>query len=232
MQNGDYPPQDLEAIRAMVSGARSPVIARMFELMEPVSRIRGYRPAGNRWRHYERWRRPLANFISIGDAYCSYNPTNGLGLSAAAVSAQTLRYHLRRLRADDPALGGGFHRAQARIQRDLWWIAVGNDFRFPRTEGKRGAQIRLITWYRDLAMRTVCDPVVQERVRDVAEKMMPISTLWAPPIAWRIFRSEINRLRHRGGDELREISLMPPPKLAGRPVMERGRLTAQSQVEA
>jgi 2-polyprenyl-6-methoxyphenol hydroxylase-like FAD-dependent oxidoreductase len=231
-QNRDYPPRDFEGICAMVAGARSPVVARMLELMEPASPVRGYRPAGNRWRHYERWRRPLANFISIGDAFCSYNPTNGLGLSAAAVSAQTLRDHLRRLPAGDPAFGGGFHRAQARIQRDLWRIAVGNDFRFPHTEGKRGLQLRLITWYRDLAMRTVRDPVVQERVCDVAEKMMPISTLWAPSIAWRIFRSEINRLRHRGGDERREIPLMPPPKPAVEPVTDRVRLTAQSQLEA
>ena len=231
MQNRDYPPQDFEGIRAMVSGARSPVVARMLDLMEPASPVRGYRPAGNRWRHYERWRRPLANFISIGDAFCSYNPTNGLGLSAAAVSAQTLRDHLKRSRADDPAFGGLFHRAQARIQRDLWHIAVGNDFRFPHTEGRRGPQIRLITWYRDLAMRTVRDPVVQERVRDVAEKMMPLSTLWRPSIAWRIFWSEINRLRHRGDGE-REIHLMPPPKLAVEPVIDRGRPAAQSQIEA
>jgi hypothetical protein len=232
MQNRDYPPQDFEGICAMVAGVRSPVVVRMLDLMEPASPVRGYRPAGNRWRHYERWHRPLANFISIGDAFCSYNPTNGLGLSAAAVSAQTLRDHLKRLRADDAAFSGGFHRAQARIQRGLWQIAVGNDFRFPHTAGKRGPQIRLITWYRDLAMRTVRDPVVQERVRDVAEKMMPLSTLWAPSIAWRIFLSEINRMRHRGGGDQHEIPLMPPPKPAVEPVADCGRLIAQSQLKA
>lgn len=211
MQNRDYPPQDLEGIRAMVSGARSPVVARMLDLMEPASPVRGYRPAGNRWRHYERWRQPLARFISIGDAFCSYNPTNGLGLSAAAVSAQTLRGRLRSLRADDPAFSGGFHIAQARVQRDLWRIAVGNDFRFPHTTGKRGPRLRLITWYRDLAIRTVRDPVVQDRVRDVAEKMMPISTLWAPPIVWRVACSEIARWRHRRRSERVGLPPMPPP---------------------
>lgn len=197
MQNRDYPPQDLEGIRAMVSAARSPMVARMLDLIELASPVRGYRPAGNRWRHYERWRQPLVNFISIGDAFCSYNPTNGLGLSAAAVSAQTLRDRLRRLRADDPAFNGGFHGALARIQRDLWRIAVDNDFRFPHTTGKRGPQLRLITGYRDLAMRTVRDPVVQQHVRDVAEKMMPIPTLWAPSIVRRVACSEIARWRHR-----------------------------------
>lgn len=79
-------------------------------------------------------------------------------------------------------------------------------------------------------MRTVRDPVVQERVRDVAEKMMPISTLWAPSIAWRIFLSEINRMRHRGGDERHEIPLMPPAKPAVEPVADGGRFIGQSRL--
>jgi 2-polyprenyl-6-methoxyphenol hydroxylase-like FAD-dependent oxidoreductase len=207
----DYPPQDFEAIRAMLSVARSPVIAKMVDLMEPVSLARGYRPAGNRWRHYERWRKPLTGFISIGDAFCAYNPTNGLGMSAAAVSAQVLRDLLKRKNTDGLEFTKRFHREQAKVQRGLWEIAIGNDFRFPNTEGQRATKTRLITWYRDLAMRSTRDPVVQERVREVAGMMMPVSALWAPSIAWRVIRSEINRARYRRRSKPRAIPPMPPP---------------------
>jgi 2-polyprenyl-6-methoxyphenol hydroxylase-like FAD-dependent oxidoreductase len=207
----DYPPQDFEGLLAIASAVRSPVLSRMLELMEPVSPVRGYRPAGNRWRHYERWRTPLAGFIAVGDAFCSYNPTNGLGMSAAAVTAQILRDHLRRLGATSPSLSNEFHREQARIQRGLWQIAVGNDFRFPRTQGKRTLRVVLITRYRDLALRTARDPVVQQRVQSVGDMVMPLSALWAPSIVWRVFRSEIRRFRQSRGTGQREISPMPPP---------------------
>jgi hypothetical protein len=158
----------------------------------------------------ERWRKPLSGFISTGDAFCSYNPTNGLGMSAAAVSAQTLRDLLKRKNTDGLELTKRFHREQARIQRGLWEIAIGNDFRFPHTEGKRTRTTRLITWYRDLVTRTTRDSVVQERVREVAAMMMPVSALWAPSIVWRVIRSELNRMRHRRRKP-RAIPPMPPP---------------------
>ncbi|HYL58468.1 MAG TPA: hypothetical protein VEU51_06320 [Candidatus Acidoferrales bacterium] len=207
----DYPPQDFEGLLAIASAARSPVVSRMLELMEPVSRVRGFRPAGNRWRHYERWRTPLANFIAVGDAFCSYNPTNGLGLSAAAVTAQVLRNHLRHFDAAAPSPGKTFYREQARIQRGLWQMAIGNDFRFPGTQGRRSLRIGLMTRYRGLASRTTRDPVVQKRVQDVLDMMMPLSALWTPSIVWRVLRSEFNRVRAMRASGQRDVTQMPPP---------------------
>jgi hypothetical protein len=210
-QSHDYPPQDFERLCAIAMSARSPVVSRMLELMEPVSPVRGYRPAGNRWRHYERWRNPLTNFLAVGDAFCSYNPTNGLGLSAACVTAQVLRDQLRHFGPAAPSLASTFHRKQARIQRGLWQIAVGNDFRFPGTHGRRTRRISLINLYRDRALRATGDPIVQKRVQSVLDMTMPLSELWTPSIVWRVLRSESNLLRRKRNIGEPDTSEMPPP---------------------
>jgi 2-polyprenyl-6-methoxyphenol hydroxylase-like FAD-dependent oxidoreductase len=210
-QSHNYPPQDFDGLRALAMSARSPVVSRMLELMEPISPVRGYRPAGNRWRHYERWRTPLTNFIAVGDAFCSYNPTNGLGLSAAAVTAQVLRDQLRHLGPAAPSLANAFHQKQADIQRGLWQIAVGNDFRFPGTHGRRNLRISLITRYRDLVSRATGDPIVQKRVQSVLDMTMPLSELWTPLIAWRVLRSEFDRVRRKRNIGQPDSSKMPPP---------------------
>jgi 2-polyprenyl-6-methoxyphenol hydroxylase-like FAD-dependent oxidoreductase len=207
----DYPPQDFEGLRAIAMSARSPVVSRMLELMEPVSPVRGYRPAGNRWRHYERWRTPLTNFIVVGDAFCSYNPTNGLGLSAASVTAQVLRDQLRQFGLTAPSLANAFHRKQAQMQRGLWQIAVGNDFRFPGTQGRRTLRVSLITRYRDLALRATRDPIVQKRVQSVLDMTMPLSALWTPSIVWRVLRSESKLRRRKRTVGQPCSSKMPPP---------------------
>ena len=209
-QSHNYPPQDFEGLRAVAISTRSPVVSRMLGLMEPVSPVRGYRPAGNRWRHYERWRSPLANFIAVGDAFCSYNPTNGLGLSAAAVTAQVLRGRLRHFGPAAPSVANAFHREQAHIQRGLWQIAVGNDFRFPATHGRRTLRISLMTLYRDLALRSR-DPVVQKLVQSVLDMTMPLSALWAPSCLWRILRSESKLLLRKRSIRPSDSSEMPPP---------------------
>jgi 2-polyprenyl-6-methoxyphenol hydroxylase-like FAD-dependent oxidoreductase len=210
-QSHNYPPQDFDGLRAIAMSARSPVVSRMLELMEPVSPVRGYRPAGNRWRHYERWRTPLTNFIAVGDAFCSYNPTNGLGLSAASVTAQVLRDQVRHLGPAAPSLANAFHREQAHIQRGLWQIAVGNDFRFPGTHGRRTRRISLINLYRDRALRATGDPIVQKRVQSVLDMTMPLSELWTPSIVWRVLRSESNLLRRKRNIGEPDTSEMPPP---------------------
>jgi hypothetical protein len=60
--NKQYPPRREDEFAAALAKLASPVVHEMVERMEPISPIYSSRATRNRWRHYERWRRPLGRF--------------------------------------------------------------------------------------------------------------------------------------------------------------------------
>src|SRR5258708_24960551 len=107
----------------------SPVVDEMVRRMEPISPVYPSRATRNRWRHYERWRRPLGRFIALADAACSYNPRFGQGMSAASISVKIFRDCLMRYGVGDPRLPERVFSAQAQFQRTPWLYAAAADFR-------------------------------------------------------------------------------------------------------
>src|SRR2546421_1992742 len=128
---------------------RSPLIAEMTRLMQPISPVYANRAIRNRWRHFERWNQRCDGFITIGDAYVTYNPVYAQGMTAAALSAQMLGACLARYEPANPGLPRAFHSAQAAIQHDPWLLSAGVDLRFPFTVGHKPLAIRLFNRYLD-----------------------------------------------------------------------------------
>src|SRR5260370_25506582 len=128
-----YPPTREDEFMASLAQFRSPIIAEMVRLMEPISPVYANRAIRNRWRHYERWRERLDGFIAIGDAYCAYNPVYAQGMTAAAISSRMLLECLDKYEPTNPELPREFFKAQATVQRDPWLLAAGVDLRFPFT---------------------------------------------------------------------------------------------------
>jgi len=182
--NRRYPPTHENDFMAALTGLRSPLIAEMVRLMEPISPVYANRAIRNRWRHYESWKQRCDGFIAMGDAYVTYNPVYAQGMSAAALSAQMLRSCLNRHRAADPALPRAYHRAQAAIQRDPWMLSAGVDLRFPFTLGERPLSIRLLNLYLDaIGVAARVDPSVRRSLVEVAQLIRPLSDFFRPRIA-------------------------------------------------
>ncbi len=131
---GDYPPTDGEAFLQFASTLPSPAIYEAIKDAEPVSPVYGYRRTANRRRHYDRARLP-GNFLVTGDAACFLNPSYGSGMTAAALSAETLDECLRdqsrrgRARAGDnlTGLGRRFHERQAAAVAPSWTLTTNSD---------------------------------------------------------------------------------------------------------
>ena len=179
--------------------------------MEPISPVYPSRATRNRWRHYERWRRPLGRFIAIADAACSYNPRFGQGMSAATVSAKVLKNCLAKYGVANPRLPERFFAAQAHFQRTPWLFAAADDLRFPATLGDRSAAVRLFNWYR-LRLVACSNKRVSARLSEVTQFVRPMSSLFAPQIVSRVAlgairprTKEIRQQRSSYG-----IGLMPP----------------------
>jgi len=87
---GDYPPDDRDGfinfVRALPHAALAEELERA-EFVRPIARL--IYPA-NRLRHYERCATLPAAFLPVGDAFCSFNPTYGQGMSSAAFQAEAL----------------------------------------------------------------------------------------------------------------------------------------------
>jgi 2-polyprenyl-6-methoxyphenol hydroxylase-like FAD-dependent oxidoreductase len=131
--NRVYPPTREEEFTAALAQVASPVVQEMVQRMAPISPVYSSRATQNRWRHYERWRRPLGRFVALADAACAYNPRFGQGMSAAAVCARVLQACLAQYGVGHPRLPARFFAAQAQVQRTPWLFAAADDLRLPAT---------------------------------------------------------------------------------------------------
>jgi 2-polyprenyl-6-methoxyphenol hydroxylase-like FAD-dependent oxidoreductase len=209
--NKEYPPSREDQFTAALAKLASPVVHEMVRRMEAISPVYPSRATRNRWRHYERCRRPLGRFIAIADAACSYNPRFGQGMSAAAVSVRILNDCLAKYGAGNPRLPERFHSAQARFQKTPWLFAAADDLRFPATLGNRSASVRLFNWYR-LKVAACSNRRVGTRLSEVTQFVRPISSLSAPRIISRVVVATIwaKTRQVRQQASLHGIRTMPP----------------------
>lgn len=172
------PPTEPEQIAEFLAGLRSPLIAQMYPLFEPVTKVVSYRLSKNRWRHFERWGERLDGFLALGDAVCVFNPNLGQGMSAASAEAGILRECLRRTiaPAELPKL---FFAAQARFQAGPWGLSTSNDLRFDTVMGKRTARVRAFNWYRQQLILASWWRV-QRRLAQVDLLLKPARTIFNP----------------------------------------------------
>ncbi len=133
--SGDLPPSDDDGFLAYAKSLAAPDIYDVIRELEPISPITTHRfPAGLR-RRYERLARFPERLIVMGDAIASYNPAYGQGMSSAAMQATDLQHTLGQTGLEK--LAPRFFRRAARSIDIPWGVAVGGDFRFPRTEGRK-----------------------------------------------------------------------------------------------
>jgi 2-polyprenyl-6-methoxyphenol hydroxylase-like FAD-dependent oxidoreductase len=181
---GDHPPTDLPAWREFAASLATDDVANLVRDREPHGPIATYRFTSNRHRHYERLRRFPAGFLIIGDAYCSFNPIYGQGMSVALIEARALDDVLG---AGDDDLAARFFAKANAVVANPWAITTGEDYRYPEVEGTRPRGFGLICRYMQRAHRAAArDPVILRRFFEVASLLAPPTAMMSPGIAWRV----------------------------------------------
>jgi 2-polyprenyl-6-methoxyphenol hydroxylase-like FAD-dependent oxidoreductase len=213
--NRRYPPTHEDEFMEALTRMRSPIIAEMTRLMEPISPVYANRAMRNHWRHYEQWNERLDGFIAIGDAFCHYNPVYAQGMTALALSATMLRACLEKYAPAAPEFPREFFDAQARIQHDPWKLSAGVDLRFPFTLGERPLSMKLFNLYLDGVGLAAKDSNVRRCLVEVAQLIRPLSDLFAPAVAGRVgIAATVSAVRALAGLVARPapiaISPMPP----------------------
>lgn len=167
--NGEMPPTDQDGALDYARSLPSPVVADIIESSEPVGEPVGYRFPANQRRHFERLRRPPVGWVPVGDAVCSFNPLYGQGMTSAAQQAQAMAHQLDRTGAINRRFTRRYLRSVGRIVTDPWQIAVGGDFAYDGTTGKKPPGTDVLNRYMDrLGVAAQHDDVVALRVREVA----------------------------------------------------------------
>jgi 2-polyprenyl-6-methoxyphenol hydroxylase-like FAD-dependent oxidoreductase len=185
----DYPPADEEGFLKFIRELPIPDIYDIISTTEPLSDIFIYRFASNLRRLYERLKRFPAGYLVIGDAIASFNPVYGQGMTSAAMQAQSLDLMLSQGRSLDGVWRRFFSRV-AQIINIPWQLAVGEDFRFRGTEGRKPLATDLINAYvAKVHLATQHDSVVYAQFLRVMNLMAPPTSLLHPRIVLRLLRN-------------------------------------------
>ena len=213
--NGETAPSEDTAMLEYVRGFDSPVIADVITASEPLSEPVIHRFPSNQRRHVEALRRFPLGWVLLGDAVCSYNPIYGQGMTSAAQQAAGARRRARPRRRGrtGPSLATYF-RAVGRIVNGPWSIAVGGDFAYPDTEGKKPFATDLLNRYMDRLVKAgQCDDDVVIRFNEVISLVRSPQTLMSPAFALRVLRKarHADRLAARRLDPDADIA---PPESA------------------
>jgi flavin-dependent dehydrogenase len=188
--SGDYPPTDEAGYLEFARSLAAPDIYNLISRLEPISDILPYRFPSSLRRHYEKLTHFPVGYLVAGDAICSFNPVYGQGMTSATKQAVALDTLLAAQpeRADLARL---FFKEAAKVVDIPWQLAVGEDFRYPETQGPKAPGTDLINGYVSrLHQATHNDPVVYGAFLQVMNLMKPPTSLFHPKIVWRVLRNK------------------------------------------
>ncbi|OBF36773.1 hypothetical protein A5724_13020 [Mycobacterium sp. ACS1612] len=160
------PAEDCATLLSFIEDIAPPDVLDALRTANPVGSVTKHRVPSNRWRRYDKMRRFPEGFVVIGDAFCSFNPVYGQGMTIAALEAVTLRDCLRRGRSRLPQR---YFRAAGKLVGAAWRTAVSSDLSLPGVTGPRPLSVRLANAYLErLLTAAASDPAVTEQFLRVA----------------------------------------------------------------
>lgn len=187
----DHPPTDVAGFNAFAKTLPAPDINELISNAEPLTDPVPFKFPQSTRRHYEALDRFPDGYLVFGDAFCSFNPIYGQGMSSAAMQAAELQ---KCLAAGGPQLAPRFFKAAAKVVDAPWTMAVGGDLRYDEVEGARSGMVKFVNWYiGKLHLAAASDPHVARAFHRVANLLDPPPALMQPSIAFRILQGNLRR---------------------------------------
>jgi 2-polyprenyl-6-methoxyphenol hydroxylase-like FAD-dependent oxidoreductase len=179
----DAMPRSRVELLTFLEPVAPPDVLAAIRAAEPLGEIIGYRVPSNRWRRYDQMRRVPAGLLVVGDAFCSFNPVYGQGMTVAALEAVALRQCLRN---GDDDLPRRFFRAAAKNIAVAWQTAVNSDVSVQDPVGPRSMRMRLGNAYlRRVLSAAGTDPVMAETFLRVIGMIDSPARLFRPSVLVR-----------------------------------------------
>ncbi|QHT69652.1 FAD-dependent monooxygenase [Rhodocytophaga rosea] len=191
--HGDHAPTDEEGFNAFAKSLPAPDVYNIITHNKPLSDIISYKFPASLRHHYEKMDHFPDRYLVLGDAACSFNPFYGQGMTSAAMQALALETLLQTNNTLD-GLAKPYFKKVAKIVDIPWQTAVGEDFRFPETKGKKAPGTNLINAYIDRVHKaTHHDTVVGAAFLKVMNMLEPPTSLLSPRILWRVAKHSLQK---------------------------------------
>jgi 2-polyprenyl-6-methoxyphenol hydroxylase-like FAD-dependent oxidoreductase len=188
---GRQPPSEPAEMVAFVEGLAPPHVLAAIGAAEPLTEVCRFRYPESRWRRYDRMSTFPAGLLVFGDAFCSFNPIYGQGMTVAALQAQALHQCLC---SGVNGLARRFFRAAAKPVGVAWQFAVGGDLNLPEVAGARPLSTRYANRYVDRVQTAAeSDIVVGEQFTKVIALLDPPTRLLHPKIVFRVATVNLRR---------------------------------------
>ncbi|MEO6712805.1 MAG: FAD-dependent monooxygenase [Mycobacteriales bacterium] len=198
--HGDVPGTTEDEIRAFARSLLSPALAQLIEHAGPLSSVASYRFPSSQRRHYEKVRRLLPGFVTLGDAACSFDPIYGQGMACAALQADALGETVREVGVRAQELPRRFHHKAAKAIDAPWAIAVGADFLHPKTVGPKARGTDQVNRYVLRVVKASHTSVQLARSFNLVLNLVePTSSLARPSVVARVLASSVPGRRRQAG---------------------------------
>ena len=194
----NLPTRDEADFLPFAQGLAAPDIYQILAQSEPLTDVNIYNFTKSRRAHFEKLKFFPSGLLVIGDAISSFNPIYGQGMTSAAAQTQALD-KLLATSADDTMLWRAFFKEAAKVVDVFWQIAVGQDFTFTNTVGKKAPETNLVNAYTGLVDKASHhDPVVCDALMHVMNMLAPPTALFKPNVLWRVMKhAALARVRPR-----------------------------------
>jgi 2-polyprenyl-6-methoxyphenol hydroxylase-like FAD-dependent oxidoreductase len=183
------PPRDATGFTTFLAGLRDSALADLVAQCQPVTDVAVHRQTGNRRHLYDRI--PNCGLLVIGDAFCSFNPVYGQGITVAASQALALREALAS--GMRPVDTGRLLRQFAALVAVPWAIATSEDLRFRTSSGRQSPSQALFGWWtRELGKVAVHgDTRAAAVLVSVYNLIAPPTDLLHPALAMSVLRARV-----------------------------------------
>ncbi len=186
----EHPPGDEAGFLEFARSLSRPEVYEAIKDAEPVGPIHVYKFPANQWRHFERMERFPEGLVVMGDAFASFNPIYGQGMTMCALQSVALGEELRRQpQGSFVGLPRRYHKRVARTLHGSWLMAISEDFRFPDVVGQRPLGNKLLNWYGDRLSATASrDPVVFKAFSNMMHLLSSPAAALDPRILVKVLR--------------------------------------------
>lgn len=207
--NGEAAPSDEVGMLAYARSFDYSLIADLMRDSVPTGPVVTHHFPTNQRRHLEKLHRFPLGWLPLGDAVCSFDPIFAQGMTSAALQARALADCLEGTAELDRAFSGSYFKAASRAVAAPWSIAVGGDFVYAGTKGKKPFGTDLFNRYTDkVVLAGQRDDVVVERFNEVISLVRPPESLLTPPFVARVLTGawRVRRARRRDGARLTAVN--------------------------
>jgi 2-polyprenyl-6-methoxyphenol hydroxylase-like FAD-dependent oxidoreductase len=212
--NGESAPTDDGGLMAYARSLESPVIAEVMAASEQIGEPVTHRYTANQRRHVERLRRFPLGWVLLGDAVCSFDPVYGQGMTSAAQQAKVLGDQLDRAGNVNRSFARRYFKAVSRTVAVPWSIAVGGDFVYEGTKGKKPLGTDVLNRYFDkVLVAAQHDDDVLVRMNEVLALLRRTEALLTPAfvrrVLWAARRGPTGA--HTSNEAPSELAAVPEP---------------------